>query len=296
MSWKMTYICPDQTAIAMSRTNTSHPYFGPNLKLLRARRGRSQEEVAVGLDVKRSSWSGYENGSAEPPLDLLVRISNYFRVSVDRLLKDDLTLLSESQLGILERGGDVDLSGRRLRVLATTVNSEDRENIEMVNVKAKAGYALGYADPEYISVLPTFQMPFLSRDRKYRTFQISGDSMPPVGEGSWVTGEYVQNWQTIRDGQPYIIVTKEDGIVFKVVYNQIKNNGNLLLCSTNPAYPPYEVAISEVLEVWKFVHFISHELPEPNLTRDELSRSVMDLRKEVGQLRMSMEKQGRLAL
>ncbi|MCO6483000.1 MAG: helix-turn-helix domain-containing protein [Flavobacteriales bacterium] len=280
----------------MSRTNTSHPYFGPNLKLLRARRGRSQEEVAVGLDVKRSSWSGYENGSAEPPLDLLVRISNYFRVSVDRLLKDDLTLLSESQLGILERGGDVDLSGRRLRVLATTVNSEDRENIEMVNVKAKAGYALGYADPEYISVLPTFQMPFLSRDRKYRTFQISGDSMPPVGEGSWVTGEYVQNWQTIRDGQPYIIVTKEDGIVFKVVYNQIKNNGNLLLCSTNPAYPPYEVAISEVLEVWKFVHFISHELPEPNLTRDELSRSVMDLRKEVGQLRMSMEKQGRLAL
>lgn len=280
----------------MTRTSSSHPYFGPNLKLLRARRGRSQEEVAIGLDVKRSSWSGYENGSAEPPLSLLVRISEYFRVSVDRLLKDDLSALSESQLGILERGGEVDLSGRRLRVLATTVNNEDRENIEVVNEKAKAGYALGYADPEYISVLPTFQMPFLSRDRKYRTFQISGDSMPPVGEGSWVTGEYVQNWQTIRDGQPYIIVTKEDGIVFKVVYNQIKNNGNLLLCSTNPAYPPYEVPISEVLEVWKFVHFISHELPEPNLTRDELSKSVMDLRKEVGQLRMAMEKQGRLAL
>jgi hypothetical protein len=120
--------------------------------------------------------------------------------------------------------------------------------------------------------------------------------MPPVGEGSWVTGEYVQNWQVIRDGQPYIIITKEDGIVFKVVYNQIKNNGNLLLCSTNPAYPPYEVPITEVLEIWKFVHYISHELPEPNLTRDELSKSVLDLRKEVGQLRMSMEKQGRLAL
>ncbi|MBS1570143.1 MAG: S24 family peptidase, partial [Bacteroidetes bacterium] len=172
----------------------------------------------------------------------------------------------------------------------------DRENIELVNHKAKAGYALGYADPEYISVLPTFQMPFLSRDRKYRTFQISGDSMPPVGEGSWVTGEYVQNWQTLRDGQPYVIITKEDGIVFKVVYNQLKTTGTLLLCSTNPVYQPYEVPISEVLEIWKFVHFISHELPEPNLTRDELSRSVLDLRKEVGQLRMAMEKQGRLAL
>lgn len=275
---------------------TRHPSFGPNLKLLRGRRGRSQEEVAIALDVKRSSWSGYENGSAEPSLDLLVRISGYFKVGLDKLLKDDLTLLSESQLGILERGGDVDLNGRRLRVLATTVDRGNRENIELVNHKAKAGYALGYADPEYISVLPTFQMPFLSRDRKYRTFQISGDSMPPVGEGSWVTGEYVQNWQTLRDGQPYIIITKDDGIVFKVVYNQIKATGTLLLCSTNPVYQPYEVPISEVFEIWKFVHFISHELPEPNLSRDELSRSVMDLRKEVGQLRMVMEKQGRLAL
>ena len=272
----------------------ANPYFGSNIKLLRQRRGRSQEETAIALDVKRSSWSGYENGSAEPPFDLLVRISTYYKVSVDKLLKEDLTQLGEHALSTLERGGDIDLSGKRLRVLATTVDKEDRENVELVPEKAKAGYAAGYADPEYISILPTFQMPFLSRDRKYRTFQISGDSMPPVAEGSWVTGEYVQNWQTIRDGQPYIVVTKEDGIVFKVVYNQLKEKGTLLLCSTNPLYSPYEVEVGQVLEIWKFVHYISAELPEPNLTRDELSKSVIDLRKEVSQLRRTMEQQGRL--
>ena len=272
------------------------PVFGTNLKLLRQRRGRSQEETAIALEVKRSSYSGYENGSAEPSFDLLVRMSEYFKVSIDKLLKDDLTALSESQLGILERGGDIDLSGRRLRVLATTVDREDRENVELVPEKAKAGYALGYADPEYISILPTFQMPFLAKDRKYRTFQISGDSMPPVGDGSWVTGEYVQNWQTIRDGQPYLVVTKDDGIVFKVVYNQLKEKGTLLLCSTNPLYAPYEVPVTNVLEIWKFVHFISNELPEPNLSRDELARSVLELRKEVGHLRLAMEQQGRLPL
>jgi len=83
--------------------------------------------------------------------------------------------------------------------------------------------------------------------------------------------------------------------VFKVVYNKLKDNGNLLLCSTNPIYSPYEVPVSNVLEVWKFVHFISSELPEPNLSRDELARSVIDLRKEVSQLRHHMEQQGRLA-
>jgi transcriptional regulator with XRE-family HTH domain len=272
----------------------ANPLFGSNIKLLRQRRGRSQEETAIALDVKRSSWSGYENGSAEPPFDLLVKISNYFKVSIDKLLKEDLTQLGEHALSTLERGGDLDLAGKRLRVLATTVDKEDRENVELVPEKAKAGYAAGYADPEYISILPTFQMPFLSRDRKYRTFQISGDSMPPVADGSWVTGEYVQNWQTIRDGQPYIVVTKEDGIVFKVLYNQLKDKGTLLLCSTNPIYSPYEVQVGQVLEIWKFVHFISAELPEPNLSRDELARSVVDLRKEVSHLRKAMEQQGRL--
>lgn len=273
----------------------ANPVFGTNIKLLRTRRGRSQEETAIALEVKRSSYSGYENGSAEPSFDLLVRMSEYFKVSIDKLLRDDLNALSESQLGILERGGDIDLSGRRLRVLATTVDRDDRENVELVPEKAKAGYALGYADPEYISILPTFQMPFLGKDRKYRTFQISGDSMPPVGDGSWVTGEYVQNWQMIRDGQPYIVVTKDDGIVFKVLYNQLKEKGTLLLCSTNPLYTPYEVQVANVLEIWKFVHFISAELPEPNLSRDELARSVVELRKEVGQLRLAMEQQGRLS-
>ena len=271
------------------------PFFGSNIKLLRQRRGRSQEETSIALDVKRSSWSGYENGSAEPPFDLLVKISNYYKVSIDKLLKEDLTKLGEHALSTLERGGDLDLAGKRLRVLTTTVDQEDRENVELVPEKAKAGYAAGYADPEYISILPTFQMPFLSRDRKYRTFQISGDSMPPVADGSWVTGEYVQNWQSIRDGQPYIVVTKEDGIVFKVLYNQLKDKGTLLLCSTNPIYSPYEVEVSQVLEIWKFVHFISAELPEPNLSRDELARSVVDLRKEVNHLRKAMEQQGRLA-
>ena len=100
--------------------------------------------MSAGLDVKRSSWSGYENGTAEPPFELLLKVSEYFKVSIDKLLKVDLTVLSESQLGILERGGDVDISGRQLRVLATTVDAQDRENVELVPEKAKAGYTTGY--------------------------------------------------------------------------------------------------------------------------------------------------------
>ena len=113
------------------------------------------------------------------------------------------------------------------------------ELIEMIPLKASAGYAAGYADPDYIKVLPTFHLPFLSKDRKYRSFPIKGDSMPPVVEGSYVVAEFIQNWMSIRSGTPCIVITKDDGIVFKVVHNLLKSEQALQLCSTNTFYEPY---------------------------------------------------------
>ena len=264
-------------------------YFSSNIKLLRKRRKRSQEVVAGAIEIKRTSLSGYENGSSEPNFSILLRFSSYFKVSLDKLLKVDLGALPESQLSEIERGYDIDLVGDRMRILATTVGSDNEENIELVPHKAKAGYVNGYADPEFIKVLSTFRLPFLDKHKKYRTFQISGDSMPPVNEGSWVTGEFLQNWNLIRDGYPYIVLTKDEGIVFKILYSKIEERQTIQLCSTNPQYEPYEVHLSEIHEIWKFVNFISSELPEPNLSKDEITNTVMSLQREVKEIRNRMK-------
>ena len=112
--------------------------------------------------------------------------------------------------------------------------------------------------------------------------------MPPVSNGSWVTGEYLQNWNFIRNGNPYIVITKDEGIVFKIVYNQVEDNGTMLLCSTNPAYEPYEIAVESIQEIWKFTHYISSELPEPNLNRNELSSTVLQLQRDVKKLQNTL--------
>lgn len=260
-------------------------YFSENIKLLRKRKRISQEDLSQEIGIKRSSLSGYELGNTEPNFDTLLRFSAYFKVSIDKLLKVNLNQLSELYLSQLEQGVDVDVTGGKLRVLATTVDERNEENIELVPVKAKAGYTAGYGDPDFIKVLPTFQLPFLDRNKKFRTFQIDGDSMPPVSADSWVTGEYVQNWQTIKNGFPYIIVTENEGVVFKMVYKQFDKNQTLLLCSTNPIYEPYEVNVNEVVEVWKFVNYISNEMPEPNLSRDQLSNSVMNMQRELKEIK-----------
>ncbi|MFN5218652.1 MAG: helix-turn-helix domain-containing protein [Sphingomonadales bacterium] len=261
-------------------------YLKENIKLLRKRRKRSQEEVAKSLNITRSAYNSYENGVAEPGIGLLLRLSEFFQINLDKLVRVDLSALPESQISQLEKGMDLDLNGTRLRVLATTVNEDNEENVELVPLKAKAGYTTGFADPEFIRVLPSFNMPFLSANRKYRAFQISGDSMPPVVDGALVTGEYVQDWNTIKNGNPYIIVTQDEGIVFKVVYNHIYQDGSLLLCSTNTAYEPYPVKISDVLEVWKFVNYINPKFMEPkSQDMDDIGPALRVIQREVGMIK-----------
>jgi len=263
-------------------------YFSSNIKFLRKRKGRTQDDVAFALNMKRPTLGGYENEVAKPSVDVLFAFSEYFKIAIDTLIKVNLAKIPESQLIQLERGYDIYIRGSSIRVLATTVDNKNEENIELVSEKASAGYTSGFADPEYIKVLPTFKLPFLSRERKYRTFQLNGDSMLPIPDKSWVTGEYVENWQYIKDGKPYIILTLDDGIVFKICENKIENEAKLGLHSLNTLYEPFDIEIKDVKEVWKFINYISSEMPDKNIEKDELVDEVKALRKEVMAIQMKL--------
>ncbi|MFN5148817.1 MAG: XRE family transcriptional regulator [Flavobacteriia bacterium] len=262
--------------------------IGNNLKLLRKRLKRSQEEVAQDLGLTRSTYSGYENGVAQPNLETLVAFSDYFKVPIDDLVRKDFEKMTTSDWERLDKGLYADVKGQKLRVLTAVVDQQEDELIELIPMKASAGYTSGYADPDYLKVLPTFNLPFLSKNKKYRSFPIIGDSMPPVVEGSYVVAEYIQNWMTVRSGTPCIVVTKDEGIVFKVVHNLLETSQSFQLCSTNTFYKPYNVHVNDILEIWKFVNYISPELPEVRMDDNDLSRSIQDLQKEVHDLKLSM--------
>jgi len=248
----------------------------------------TQDELSQALQMPRPTLSGYENGVSQPTIKALLAFSQYFHVSVDTLLKVDLTKLTPGVVSMILNGDDIFITGTKLRVLSTTLSPDNKDNIELVNEKAKAGYATGFADPEFIKTLPVFQLPFLSKERKYRTFQISGDSMLPIPDGSYVTGEFVDNWLLIRDRFAYIIVTIEEGILFKIAENRIEKEKKLVLHSLNPDYQPFEIHVSQIREIWKFVNYISPEIPEPNLPRDELTKTVMELKSEITEIKRKL--------
>lgn len=242
----------------MERTNV---FFSSNLKLLRNRRKNSQEQQAQLLGFTRSKYTALENGqTGNPPLVDLIKISDYFKVSLDDLLRSDLGKWSELELRKLETGDVEYISGKKMRLLSITVNTENKENLEYVPVKAKAGYLAGHADPEFIAGLPKFTLPNLP-EGTLRMFPISGDSMLPVTSGSEVVGRYIEDWRTIKAQTPCILIMNgEQDFVFKLVTIV---DGNFLLESLNPVYKPYTVAMSEVREIWSFYSYHSRQMPEP---------------------------------
>lgn len=60
--------------------------FNIRLKDLREDNDLTQEELSKKLNITRSALSNYEVGSREPSYDLLIKIADYFNVSLDYLL------------------------------------------------------------------------------------------------------------------------------------------------------------------------------------------------------------------
>lgn len=260
--------------------------IGKNLKFLRRKSGLTQQELANELEIRRSSIGAYEECRAAPKYETLERISDYFDVSIDFLVKEDLTLMSPEALREEQEQRKMDIEGKRLRILPVSIDESGKELIEFVNSqKASAGYLNGLADPEYIEELPKFQLPMLT-EGTFRAFEIMGDSMLPIKPGTIIIGEYVDNWRNVKNGETYVIVSDSEGIVYKRVQNKITDDGGtLLLKSDNLMYSPYEVNIEEVREIWKARMYISSDFPEPEMTLEKLSSIVMDIQQEVIKLK-----------
>lgn len=261
-------------------------FFGSNIKFLRERKKLSQESLAETLSMTRSKLNALENGQTKAPQpEDYLKFSDYFKISMDSLLKVNLSKLSELQLRELEAGNDVYMTGRQIRVLAITVNSENQENVEYVPVKAKAGYRDGYTDPAFIATLPKFSLPNLPAGATFRMFPIIGDSMLPIPDGSDIVAQFVDDWTTLRPETPCILILKgEQDFVFKLV--TLLRTGGLLLRSMNPVYEPYTVEAHEVLEVWKYHSFISKDIPVSETSMEQLLRMVLALQREVRQMKV----------
>ncbi|RQO31958.1 DNA-binding protein [Taibaiella sp. KBW10] len=256
-------------------------FFYSNLRFLRERKRFSQEDFAALMGIKRTKLHALESGQTKnPTAEDLLKFSDHFKISIDALMRMDLTLLNESEIRTLQAANKTYLTGSQLRVLAITVDKHNKENAEYVPIKAKAGYRSGYNNPEFIASLPKLSLPNLPKHGTYRMFPTTGDSMLPIPEGSDVIAQYVQDWNSLKPETPSIVILKgEQDFVFKLV--TVQEDGTLLLKSLNKAYEPYTVDSHEVLEVWKYLKHQTGTIPEPETDMQEIKAMLQDLKNEL---------------
>ena len=98
-----------------------------NLKYLRKLRGWTQEEFAQKLRIKRSLLGAYEEERAEPRIDVLEVVCDMFKLTLDDLLRKDLS----------DNKGNYLAKRRAMKMVS------GRADIPFVPVKAAAGYLAG---------------------------------------------------------------------------------------------------------------------------------------------------------
>ena len=254
-------------------------FLSKNIKHLRTLKGLTQEQFAEKLNVSRSRISSYEENRAIPPIDFLMDFSDFFNISIDLLAKNDLTKATD--LNFLK-------IGTKRVLFPITVDNENEDLIEIIPLEASAGYLRGYSDPEYIEHLNKIKLPFLPTGT-HRAFPIKGDSMLPVKSGSYIVARFVENIRDLKNGKTYIIITLNDGIVYKRVFDKIDEHNMLLLASDNKKYDPYYVHVDEVLELWEFTCSINtQEYDEQELKISSIANMLTQLGVELKELKKTI--------
>ncbi|MGB3548936.1 MAG: S24 family peptidase [Saprospiraceae bacterium] len=250
------------------------------------KRIRSSRQFALSLDYLPQSLSEILKGRRDVTVELLRRSIETYKIN------PVYVMTGEGPLFMTE---DDRQSFRVLTIV--TGPDEDEERIVHVPLPAQAGYAAELGDPSFVQDLPTFTLP----DYKYkvgthRAFDVPGDSMEPtLFEGDKVVCSFLEPtlWSSgLKDGFAYVIVTRSD-VVVKRVINHLAADKELELHSDNGFYEPYRVSLKDLRELWYVRARITPFLPSPRNIKHYIHDEVSDLKATVNQQTKLIEEMGR---
>ena len=164
-----------------------------------------------------------------------------------------------------------------------TVDAAENETMVLVNARAAAGYPQNIHDTSWYRQLPAFDLPIPQfRNATYRGFQVEGDSMlPNLQPGDWVLARAVESWNDISPNRMYVVVLTDAVLVKKI--DKLPGSDRFRLVSLNESYAPYEIAPSQLQEVWEVRSKITFGLDattENSLLR-QLQRSMEELKQKL---------------
>ncbi|MBQ4818537.1 XRE family transcriptional regulator [Aquimarina sp. MMG016] len=206
-------------------------------KQIREENHYTQSDFAEVLQIKNST-ADIERGKTKISGKVVTRLLQEFSIN-------PLWLFGESEQK------NIELHNGNVAPKVVTVNSENNENIILVNVKAAAGYPHNVQDLDWYQQLPAFDIPLPEyRNATYRGFQVEGDSMLPVLEPQeWVIGKAVNNLSEVNSNTICVVVLEDSVVVKKIRKNE--DASVITLISLNSEYLPFNINAHQIVELWE---------------------------------------------
>lgn len=211
-------------------------------RLVKENKVKSIRKFCLSLDYLPQSLSAVQKGNRDIPVSVLQKAVSVYKVN---------------PLFLFNGEGEMFLDENHqfaFRTLTLVTNQYNDERIVHVPMPAQAGYAYDLNSLEMMRDLPTYTLPDISyQTGTFRSFDVKGDSMDPgIEDGDKLICSFLEpsHWESsIRDHHVYVVVTRGD-VVVKRVINNLRKHNHLEMHSDNEVYSMYRMQGNEIQEVW----------------------------------------------
>lgn len=239
--------------------------IGSGIKNLRKNKNISRKELAEKLDIQYQTLANYENDNREPNSEILIKIANFFNVTIDSILGitysqeiysleekehikkyralkdngikkiiDDLLELEYQRIQEQDNADNAiyDDNGNRITSFQSYLNFKYQSAKALYIDKVSAGLGFFPVEEDYQPV----GSPFSNADY---AFQVDGDSMlPKYQNGDMI---YVKKQSTLYDGEIGVVVYNGKGYL-KQFY---KDGADISLISLNEDYEDITITLDD---------------------------------------------------
>ncbi len=266
-----------------------------NIRYLRRLKGFTQEQFAIKIGIKRSLLGAYEEARANPNLENLQTMALIFGTSVDEIITTDITKNiaderifsndlftnnnSDNKKQLISNNQSLNEMNNMVENIAKNEIIYTQNNIFSIVKRANTSeYLNKRLHNSFIQSLETMSLPDLEKNKTYRGFEIGEDFS---FMNALLIGEQLHHLHEMMDGKNYLIVSKNNGIIYRRIYNQTNTRGTILLSSDNLGIATVELQVKEILEIWDIIAFMSFQMPTPQASLSSIKQLVNELQHEL---------------
>jgi len=244
-------------------------HFGRNIKKIRTVKNLTQQNFADLFNLKRATLGAYEEGRSEPKIENIIKVANYFSISIDDLLTRDLTVNE-----LLKFKGDITTGTSKL-------TQEYFTDVPCITERNYSDYILNHDSQSFVNEMPFLRLP-IKDDRPVRGYTINNLEMTSHNKGLFpndvVVGHQhpLNKIKAIIDGTLVLVLT-EQKLILRRMYI-LKNE--VALKADHPNIDDTIIDQKSVKELWIIKYAFLNRIPNiKNNLEDQLSMLSQELDK-----------------